>query len=428
MSLIADLLSKIKREEVNNNVDVPPALRRTVAGASKSAQMRNRIFLFTGLICFSVAAGYGAVFLLNQYVKPLKIPENIYAKKDVPAQPKMQEPAPVAPAMPVQQPVQKVAESLPKPVVQPEVQKPAPAPVAKTVPQAVVKEQPKTAAVAAPAKKEQPKEQSVKAIAKQLAQEKEKPAPKPADKPMAKKPVPAKAVKSTKSVMEALPVAAVMVGKGTAQKASASAAQPATTGSQPISKKEANENRDAFVYTAQTYEAKKDYDKAMLNYKKALELDSQNYILMNNTGTAALNKGLYEEAIKYYNSALAVKQNYVPALINLGLVHIRTNKHAEGEAYLTKAVKIEPLNKMALLNLGIFHELKDNYESAANYFAEVSRLGDQQGYLGLARVAEKQGKVSEAIRAYKEFLSLPDIDIKGRRMAGERIVKLEQAL
>lgn len=427
MSLIADLLSKIKREEVNNKVDVPPALRRTVAGASKSAKMRNRIVLFIGLLCFSVAAGYGAIYLLNQYVKPLKIPENIYAKKDVSSQPKMQEPFP-APAIPAQQPVQKVAGSLPlpKPAVQPEGPKPAPASTAKPVPQTVVKEQPKPA----PAKKEMPKEQSVKAIAKKLAEEKEKPAGKSSDKPTAKKPaeksVQAKAAKSTKPVMEA--AAAVMSGTGSAQKASASAAQSSMDALVPASKKEANENRDAYLYTAQTYEARKDYDKAMVNYKKALELDPQNYILMNNTGTAALNKGLYEEAIKYYNSALAIKQNYVPSLINLGLAYIRTNKQAEGEAYLTKAIKAEPSNKMALLNLGIFHELKDSYESAANYFAEVSRMGDQQGYLGLARVAEKQGKVSEAIRAYKEFLSLPDIDMKGRRMAGERIVKLEQSL
>ncbi|TAN41675.1 MAG: tetratricopeptide repeat protein [Nitrospirae bacterium] len=425
MSLIADLLSKIKREEVNNKADVPPALRRTVVSASKSTKMRNRIVLFAALVCFSVAAGYGAVFLLNQYVKPLKIPENIYAKKDADSQPKTQEPSP-APVIPVQQPVQKVAESLPKAAVQPEAPKPAPLPVVKPVPQPVVKEQPKPTAVPAPVKKEQPKEQSVKAIAKQLAKEKTD-GISAAKKPAAK-PVQAKTAKSTKPAMDALvPVAAVMSGKS-AQKAAASAVQTPADAPVLASKKEANENRDAYLYTAQTYEARKDYDKAMLNYKKALELDPQNYILMNNAGTAALNKGLYEEAIKYYNSALALKQNYVPSLINLGLAYIRTNKQAEGEAYLTKAVKIEPLNKMALLNLGIFHELKDNYENAANYFAEISRMGDQQGYLGLARVAEKQGKVSEAIRAYKEFLSLPDIDVKGRRMAGERIVKLEQSL
>ncbi|BCB97117.1 hypothetical protein JZK55_20390 [Dissulfurispira thermophila] len=190
--------------------------------------------------------------------------------------------------------------------------------------------------------------------------------------------------------------------------------------------KQQDSQRDVYLYMARTYESKKDYYQALLNYKKALEIDANNYIIMSNISSVLIHLESFEEAITYAKNAIAIKRDFVPSLINIGIAYIRLDNSSEGEAYLLKALSIEPSNKYALLNLGLLYEKKGDNEKAYAYFSKLSEIGNIQGHLGIARIAEKQGKKSDAVRIYREILSMNNIDTKTRKLVNDRLLQLEQ--
>lgn len=183
--------------------------------------------------------------------------------------------------------------------------------------------------------------------------------------------------------------------------------------------------RDMYIYTARTFESRKDYAQALFNYKKALESDPNNYIIMSNISSALLYLESYEEAIRYAMNALNIKKDYVPSLINLGIASIRLNNLSEGESYLLKALSIEPANRHVLFNTGLLFEKRQDFDKANEYFLRLSEKDDINGYLGAARIAEKQGRASDAVRIYKEIFSMNNVSLDIRKLANDRVIQLQ---
>ena len=186
------------------------------------------------------------------------------------------------------------------------------------------------------------------------------------------------------------------------------------------------ENKDLYLYTARTDESRNDYHLALSNYKKALELDPRNYIIMNNISAVLIRLGLYEEAIWHAKSALSVRTNYVPSLINTGVAYLSLKNFTEGEGYLSKALTMEPSNKTAMLNLGVLYERQKEYDKAYNYYIKIYGMGDLEGHLGVARILERQGRNIEAVRFYREILSIDNADPSVKRFANEKLNQLLQ--
>ena len=185
-------------------------------------------------------------------------------------------------------------------------------------------------------------------------------------------------------------------------------------------------DKDMSLYTARTYEAQKNYRQALLHYKKVLAVEPNNYVVMNNVASMLIYLGSYEEAIRHAEKALTIRRGYVFSLINIGISYGCLGKQSESESYFRKALMIEPSNRFALLNLGLLHEKQEAFNNADQYFRKLSEAGDAQGYLGLARSAEKQKKVEEAIRFYKMALSMENVDSHTSSMVNERLLKLSK--
>jgi len=102
MSLLADLLSKVKYKELKG--DIPPNLKQVVADSTaRSATTRKVVILFS-LMLIAIITGFGAVYVFQAFLKPAAVkppasmpqPGNIQ-KAAAPAPPAIQPPAP-APA------------------------------------------------------------------------------------------------------------------------------------------------------------------------------------------------------------------------------------------------------------------------------------------------------------------------------------------
>jgi tetratricopeptide (TPR) repeat protein len=196
----------------------------------------------------------------------------------------------------------------------------------------------------------------------------------------------------------------------------------------PTFKDRGLEQIDAYLYSAAKHELNKEYSKALIDYKRILKIDKDNYIVMNNIAYILLRLGLVVESIRYSKMAVDIKGDYVPGLINLAIAYARLGDLSASERYLKKAFDIEPANKSVIANLAILYEKKEDYTKSSEYFQKLSRLGDLEGYLGLARVYEKQDRIKEAREIYSEIYSLGSLDKETRQMIRQRLILLSDKL
>lgn len=390
MSLLADLLSKIKPYTAKG--DVPPGLKNVVSDSAKKETARKKVAILSVLVILAVTAGIGAVYLMDIYLKPSKITRTASS---------------LQPA---------VIES-PKTGVKAQEQQPGVA--GDTTPKISLEAETKSASHKTADKKDS---EAVKDKAQPSAKTKER---SQAVAGKRKKEQVDKAVKQAEIQRESITDDSQPKQKNEvkSQKTEKSEYQEAPTKDKPAIDAA---GRDVHLYTARTYELRRDYQQALLSYKKALEMDPENYVIMNNISSVLIQLSLFDEAVGYSHRVLSIKKDYVPSLVNIGIAYIRIGNLTEGEGYLSKALSREPSNNYALLNLGILHERRGDNDKAYGYFSKLSDMGDVQGYLGVGRILEKQGRKADAARIYKDMLSMNSIDPKIKKLVNDRLIQLGQ--
>jgi Tfp pilus assembly protein PilF len=183
---------------------------------------------------------------------------------------------------------------------------------------------------------------------------------------------------------------------------------------------------DAWLFAARTAENKKDYNSAMLQYKKVLEADPQNYRIMNNLASICLNLELYDDALAYVNHALKLKADYVSAMVNGGIAQGRLGNQSGARTMLGRAVIVEPANRQALYNLGLSQERSNMPDDALATWRRLADTGDPNGVLGMARIKERRGENQDALRLYREVTASPDAGQRVKEAARERIGVLDR--
>jgi Tfp pilus assembly protein PilF len=358
MSLITDLLSKVKKQEPRR--DIPPILKDNVLQLQAERRMRRKLMSVLILTLVLVAAGVGVIYMVESMKGPSLIART---------------PATGTP------PVQSV----------PQTAAPAPSPQAYagtplfTSGDIKVREQ----AVAPEQKKDLSKPSRGKKGGREFAH------------------------KSTPKVLDR--VQEMKQEKAVSRE---HAELDKTSGSMT------RQEKDTSLYLARTYEAQKNYRQALIQYKKVLAMEPNNFVVMNNVASMLIYLGSYEEAIQYAQKALNLRRGHVFSLINLGISYSCLGKHSESESYFRKVLGIEPSNQYALLNLGLLYEKQSAFESAERYYRKLSEGENIQGCLGMARIAEKQNKVDEAIRFYRMAISMENIDPQTSNMVNERLIRL----
>jgi tetratricopeptide (TPR) repeat protein len=113
---------------------------------------------------------------------------------------------------------------------------------------------------------------------------------------------------------------------------------------------------------------KKDYNGAIFDYTKAIELNSNNSSIYHNRGLAKINLGDIEGSIEDYTKAIELDPDYVSAYMNRGNVKSNLKDYYGSIADHTKAIEIDPNYAPAYMNRGnVKSNLKDYYGAIADY-------------------------------------------------------------
>lgn len=399
MSLISNLLKKVEPGK-SSGAQYPPGLKRVIlASAHQSGTGSSRVTTL-GLVAVGIATcGVAALFVMEYLQKPLP------KAKRPPVTAVVQAPAPVSPAATAGAPPQPAAVIAPV-APAPAEQKQSPVAAAKQQPVALITAE--TTMATAPAKK----------IAPHLS----------------------RSAKSASKPVKALPQAFIPAKRQGSE--TGSFAQPAVEAKHPTrsvtespkaallpQKKLSRDDlasRDAYLYSARSAEGRGDYRQALEQYRKAVAIDGNNYLLLNNTAGVLLRLGATDEATPLLDRCLDLKPGYPPAQVNKGITAIKNGNTAEAEVWFNKALSGDPGNRHALMSSGLLKEKAKDYKGAAAVYRKLSETGDGQGFVGMGRIAEAEGNKAEATKIYRAALGRETLSPEIRRQLNERLGAVER--
>src|SRR5215831_3044866 len=101
-------------------------------------------------------------------------------------------------------------------------------------------------------------------------------------------------------------------------------------------------------YKGMAYLNEGNYTEAIPYFDKALAINPNYPLTLNNKGAALYDLGIYNESIAYFDKALSVNPGYTTALYNKGAALSKLGIYNESIAYFDKVLAIQPTNALAL--------------------------------------------------------------------------------
>jgi len=161
---------------------------------------------------------------------------------------------------------------------------------------------------------------------------------------------------------------------------------------------------DAYYHRAEAYRRKGQYDEAISDYTRAFEIGSGNpwkHMVIISRGDVYYDKGDYDRAIADYTKALEMKpvENVYYAR---GLAYWKKGQQEQAISDFTLAMG----NPNAYYYRGLIYMDKGEYDKAAADFNKALEMNPKniEVYLYKARAYEGTGQTTEAIMAYKAFI------------------------
>jgi serine/threonine protein kinase len=215
-----------------------------------------------------------------------------------------------------------------------------------------------------------------------------------------------------------------------------------TTPASPKTEKLALRDSRAYNRRGLAYVSTRNYEQAIVDYTKAIELDTQSaeaynnrstaHLLMGNYGQAVtdcsralelapdfvvayVNRGIaytglrdYEQALSDYSQALALTPKNVYAHYNRGNTHLWMSKYKEAITDYSQTVALSPDFVAAYVNRGVTHNEMKNYDLALADFSQAIDLNPDYvyAYYNRANVYRELRRYEEAIADYSKVVEL----------------------
>ena len=162
-----------------------------------------------------------------------------------------------------------------------------------------------------------------------------------------------------------------------------------------------NPNNPLFYYnTALAYDQTNKRQKAILFYKKCLNLDKKNFEAWINYGNILKKINKFQESIDCYQNALRIRPEANLALLNISLAFFNINKVSKGINILKKIPKNSKINKQIETSIALGYLLNEEYneglilsnsliENDPNNFTAITNRGIILNHLGKFKEAVK---------------------------------------
>lgn len=145
-------------------------------------------------------------------------------------------------------------------------------------------------------------------------------------------------------------------------------------------------NSDYYNQKGQELYQKKEFDKAIEFFYKAIKLNKKNAQAYNNLGMAYWMKSNPDCAIKNLKKANAINKNYTQPLVNLAMLYKALNNPKDQVFYLKKAIQYNCNDYLAYFKLGEYYKDNGYYPQAIENYKEVVKINPKFSpvYMSLA--------------------------------------------
>jgi protein O-mannosyl-transferase len=133
-------------------------------------------------------------------------------------------------------------------------------------------------------------------------------------------------------------------------------------------------------------ENNKEFNKALLNFSKALLIRPNSLEINNNIGTVYARLGKFDEAASHFNRVLRLDPNSAGTNFNLGLCYMQKGALKIAALCFERVIEIQPNYPDAHFNLGLLLYMQGKYKEAAAYFTKELYL--RPGYIEAQRNLE----------------------------------------
>jgi protein O-mannosyl-transferase len=168
------------------------------------------------------------------------------------------------------------------------------------------------------------------------------------------------------------------------------------------------ENAGAHNNLGNAYAERGDQDRAILEYRIALELVPEFSDANADLGNALVRKGLYAEALEHYRVALKSEPNASAVRYAYGYALLRHGDTAEARREFETAVRLNPANADAWSNLGDLSAGAEHWSEAARDYETAVQLRPDSAdvRVNLGSVYAQLGRGPEAIEQFQAALRL----------------------
>jgi tetratricopeptide (TPR) repeat protein len=162
-------------------------------------------------------------------------------------------------------------------------------------------------------------------------------------------------------------------------------------------------------------------DEAIGYFTKALEINPEHSVALQNLGNAYRQKKDWENARTVLERAVTLHPEDPEVNYGLGMVYAQRNDTQRAYEYLQRALAARPAFPEALNNLGILYLRTGRPEDAKKSFAESMRVAPDyaQAYLNLSRVYAMEGNKVKARAPLEELLKIHPDDAQARKELDE---------
>ena len=150
------------------------------------------------------------------------------------------------------------------------------------------------------------------------------------------------------------------------------------------------------------------FDMAYREFKRAIQLDPNNYKAYNALGVVELRKGNVLAARENIEKALSIDPNYAIAVDNLGTVYLAENDLTNAEKCFTKAIDMNPNSASAYYHMAQLECDRGNYAKCLTYLNKCLAWKGYSSYAYNLRgdAFRLQGNEAAAIGAYKKAIEI----------------------
>ena len=167
------------------------------------------------------------------------------------------------------------------------------------------------------------------------------------------------------------------------------------------------DNSNSLLEEGKAYLKNGEYDKAIEIFKKAVELNPNDYDNWHWLGTSYLNNEQYPETINPFKRAVELNPNNEGNWCILGYSYNKNGQHSEAEECYKKAIELNPNNADNWDSLaGFYNDIKEYNKTIETYkrAIELNPNGDYNWYFNLSFYYE--GELNKAIEVLKRAVEL----------------------